>query len=89
MSLLATRHATSAEAIEAFDKFNSHYHYNYISRKVIRTTPQPDTSCTDDRLSSENLLTAMAEKEAKKRLEESRLQAHQQVIHLFLISFSL
>lgn len=73
MSLLATRQATSSEAIQSFNEFGKHYHYNYISRKVIRTVPMPDTGYTDDRLSSETLLTAIAEKEAKKVLNLAKL----------------
>jgi hypothetical protein len=73
MSLLGTRTATSEEAVQAFTDFNNHYHYNYIKRKVVKTIRQPDSVGVEDRLSSENLLTALAEKEAKNILNLAKL----------------
>ena len=73
MSILATRQSTSAEANQAFTDFGNHYHYNYISRKLIKTIPKLDSPCTEDRLSTETLLSKIADEEAKKILNLAKL----------------
>jgi hypothetical protein len=73
MSILATKQSTSAEANQAFTDFGRHYHYNYVSRKLVRTTYKPDSLCAENRLTADTLLTQLAEDEAKKILGLAKL----------------
>jgi hypothetical protein len=75
LSILITRQVTTLESAEAFNSFNSHYHYNYIRRKVERTREVPIESLREDEdhLSRETLMSKIADREAKKILNLAKL----------------
>lgn len=73
MAILATRQSTSVEAMQAFNNFGLHYHYNYVNRKLVKSIRKSYSPCIEDRLSADTLLTKLAEDESKKVLNLAKL----------------